>query len=147
MEVKVLPNYADNPLVCGPRYMQSDFRCSWATHLGLFSSGVLCAYLLFSKISFFTYNITYVQCIYDFYLCHYFFLVLGINDGTRLTFQINTARLTRAFKVHGLLGKATDTYFWHGKTVEKATFGHVTREKIDKVVAHMQAAHQKTMYQ
>lgn len=114
MEVKLLPNYADDPLACGPRYIQKDFRCSWATHLGLFSSGIL---------------------------------LLGINDGTKLTYHINTARLTRAFKVHGQLGKATDTYFWNGRTMERSTFGHVTRDKIDRIVAHMQAAHQKSMYE
>ncbi|KAI5637361.1 putative tRNA pseudouridine synthase 2 [Phthorimaea operculella] len=113
MSVKLVPNYADDPLVCGPRYINEDIRCSWATHLGLFSSGVL---------------------------------LLGINDGTRLTYLINTARPTRAYKVHGQLGKATSTFFWNGKTVERTTYGHVTREKIDRIVAHMQAAHQKTMY-
>lgn len=44
MSVKVVPNYADDPLVVGPRYQHEDFRCSYAGHLGLFSSGVLCAY-------------------------------------------------------------------------------------------------------
>lgn len=44
MQVKLVPNYADDPLVAGPRYIHTDFRCSWATHLGLFSSGVLCMY-------------------------------------------------------------------------------------------------------
>lgn len=73
--------------------------------------------------------------------------MLGINDGTKLTYRLNTARLTRAYKIHGELGKATDTYFWNGKTVERSTYNNVTREKIDAVVAHMQAAHQKTMYQ
>ncbi|CAK1599270.1 unnamed protein product [Parnassius mnemosyne] len=114
MTVKLVPNYADDPLICGPRYIQDDFRCSWATHLGLFTSGVL---------------------------------LLGINDGTRLTYHINVARPTRAYKVHGQLGKATDTYFWNGKTVERSTFSHVTREKIDRIVAHMQLAHQKTMFE
>lgn len=114
MEVKLLPNYADDHLVCGPRFINSDFRCSWATYLGKFTSGVL---------------------------------LLGINDGTRLTYNINTARLTRAFKIQGNLGKATDTYFWNGKVVEKSNYRHVTRAKIDKIVAHMQAAHQKTMYE
>lgn len=75
------------------------------------------------------------------------FPVLGINDGTRLTFKVHTARPTRAYKVHGQFGKATDTYFWNGRTMERATYNHVNREKIDRVVAHMQAAHQKTMYQ
>lgn len=77
----------------------------------------------------------------------FFFSVLGINDGTKLTYKINVARPTRAFKVHGQLGKATDTHFWNGKTVERATYGHVTREKIDRIVAHIQAAHQKTMFE
>ncbi|CAH1643790.1 unnamed protein product [Spodoptera littoralis] len=114
MKVKLVTNYADNPLVCGPRYINEDFRCTWASHLGLFSSGVL---------------------------------LIGINEGTRLAYKIKSGQPTRAYKVHGQLGKATDTYFWNGKTVERATFRHVTREKIDKVVANMQAAHQKTMFE
>lgn len=113
MKVKVLPNYADDPLVIGPRYQHEDFKCSYSTHLGLFSSGVL---------------------------------VLGINAGNRLKQQLHLGRPTRAYKVHGRLGKATDTYFWNGKSVERATFAHVTRERMDTVIAHMQAAHQQTMY-
>lgn len=73
--------------------------------------------------------------------------VLGINDGTKLTYNMNLSKLTRAYKIHGQLGKATDTYFWNGKTVERSTYDKVTREKVDAVVAHMQAAHQKTMYE
>ncbi|KAG6457744.1 mitochondrial mRNA pseudouridine synthase Trub2 [Manduca sexta] len=114
MTVKLVPNYADDPLVCGPRYIREDFKCSWSTYLGLFSSGVL---------------------------------LLGINEGTSLTYHVNVARPTRAYKVHGQLGKATDTYFWNGKTIEKSMYKHVTREKMDRVVAHIQAAHQKTMYE
>lgn len=75
------------------------------------------------------------------------FSVLGLNEGTKLTYQIHVGRPTRAYKVHGQLGKATDTYFWNGKTVERTTYKHVTRERIDSVVAHIQAAHQKTMYE
>ncbi|XP_022113066.2 mitochondrial mRNA pseudouridine synthase TRUB2 isoform X2 [Pieris rapae] len=114
MEVRIVPNYADDPLVCGPRYIHDDFRCNWATHLGLFSSGIL---------------------------------FLGLNEGTKLSYHINIGRPTRAYKIHGQLGKATDTYFWNGRTMERTTYSNVTREKMDKVIAHMQAAHQKTMYQ
>lgn len=60
---------------------------------------------------------------------------------------MHTTRPTRAYKVHGQFGKATDTYFWNGRTMERASYAHVTRGKIDSVVAHMQNAHQKTMYQ
>jgi len=41
MLVKVIPSYADHPLVVGPRYQPSDFKCSWATFLGVNTSGVL----------------------------------------------------------------------------------------------------------
>ncbi|GBP84722.1 Mitochondrial mRNA pseudouridine synthase TRUB2 [Eumeta japonica] len=112
MQVHIVPNFADHPLVSGPRYLLEDLRCSYATHLGQHTSGVL---------------------------------LLGINDGTKLTFQVHTSRPTRAYKVHGQLGKATHNYFYKGRPVERATYSHVTRDKIDKVVAHMQAAHQKKM--
>lgn len=40
MKVSVIPSYADHPLVVGPRYVEDDFRCSWATFLGFNTSGV-----------------------------------------------------------------------------------------------------------
>jgi hypothetical protein len=40
MKVSVLRNYADDPLVVGPRYQPKDFKCNWATFLGANTSGV-----------------------------------------------------------------------------------------------------------
>uniref|UniRef100_A0A0V0GD68 Putative pseudouridine synthase n=1 Tax=Triatoma dimidiata TaxID=72491 RepID=A0A0V0GD68_TRIDM len=40
MAVSVTPSYADHPLVVGPRYIEDDFRCTWATFLGFNTSGV-----------------------------------------------------------------------------------------------------------
>lgn len=74
------------------------------------------------------------------------FSVLGLNDGTKLTYKVHTARPTRAYKVQGQFGKATDTYFWNGRTMERASYDHITRSKIDSVIAYMQNEHQKTMY-
>lgn len=78
---------------------------------------------------------------------HIFISVLGFNDGNRTVKKLHMQHPTRVFRVKGLLGQATDTYFSDGKVVEKATFWHVNRSKLDAVLASIQAAHQKQMFQ
>lgn len=46
MRVTVRTNYADHPLVVGPRYQEKDFRCQWPLDLGLNTSGVFCKYFI-----------------------------------------------------------------------------------------------------
>ncbi|KAK9496481.1 hypothetical protein O3M35_013243 [Rhynocoris fuscipes] len=67
MSVTVRPNYADHPLVIGPRYVVEDFKCRWATYLGFNTSGVFLlglnkgtymAYKLNSKYPIRTYRLT-----------------------------------------------------------------------------------------
>lgn len=70
MEVRIVPNYADDPLACGPRYINNDFRCSWATHLGLFSSGILCKYLL---------NMSRLPVAYYFFISYFLKLFFSIR--------------------------------------------------------------------
>lgn len=72
--------------------------------------------------------------------------VLGFNEGNRTVKKLHMQRPTRVFRLKGLLGQATDTYFSDGKVVEKATFWHVNRSKLDAVLASIQAAHQKQMF-
>lgn len=76
-----------------------------------------------------------------------FISVLGLSDGNRTVKKLHMQRPTRVFRLKGLLGQATDTYFSDGKVVEKATFWHVNRSKLDAVLASIQAAHQKQMFQ
>lgn len=73
--------------------------------------------------------------------------VVGINKGTRTARKFHLSRPTRSYHVKGQLGYATDTYFRDGKVVEKATFGHVKQGKLDRVLASVQAAHQKHMFE
>ncbi|XP_063233676.1 pseudouridylate synthase TRUB2, mitochondrial isoform X2 [Bacillus rossius redtenbacheri] len=73
--------------------------------------------------------------------------VLGLNEGLRLARRLHLSRPTRAYHVKGLLGQATDTYFVDGQVVEKATFHHVKKSVVDKILAAMQAAHQKQMFE
>nr|AEE62206.1 unknown [Dendroctonus ponderosae] len=41
LTVSVRPNFADHPLVVGPRYQERDLAVSWSNHLGYYTSGVL----------------------------------------------------------------------------------------------------------
>lgn len=47
----------------------------------------------------------------------------------------------------GKLGEATDTAYKDGKVVERSTFGHVKQSNMNRLLASMQAAHQKKMFQ
>lgn len=53
MHVMVSPNFADDPLVVGPRYQHDDFKCNYSTHLGLFSSGVCRMYIYMYCLTFY----------------------------------------------------------------------------------------------
>jgi len=49
------------------------------------------------------------------------------------------------YTVRGLLGKATDDFCEDGRLVEKSTYDHVTREKLDRILALIQGSHQKAL--
>ncbi|KAB1280573.1 Mitochondrial mRNA pseudouridine synthase TRUB2 [Camelus dromedarius] len=55
------------------------------------------------------------------------------------------AHLTKEYTVRGLLGKATDDFCEDGRLVEKTTYDHVTREKLDRILALIQGSHQKAL--
>lgn len=72
-------------------------------------------------------------------------LVLGVGHGRRLLTDMYNAHLTKDYTVRGLLGKATDDFCEDGRLVEKTTFDHVTREKLDRILALIQGSHQKAL--
>ncbi|XP_045419257.1 mitochondrial mRNA pseudouridine synthase TRUB2 isoform X1 [Lemur catta] len=95
-------------------------------------------------------------------------LVFGVGQGRRLLTEMYNAHLTKAasapghgnpgshleggpltgsqdYTVRGLLGKATDDFCEDGRLVEKTTYDHVTREKLDRILAVMQGSHQKAL--
>ncbi|XP_076653899.1 pseudouridylate synthase TRUB2, mitochondrial [Halictus rubicundus] len=73
--------------------------------------------------------------------------VCGLNYGNNTIRCIKNSRVTRFYKVKGMLGQATDNYFSSGKIVEKSTYKHIKRGHIDKVCSIMQSSHQKKMYE
>ncbi|KAF2894349.1 hypothetical protein ILUMI_11827 [Ignelater luminosus] len=73
-------------------------------------------------------------------------LLLGIQNGTKLAMRIRNNKLVRAYRIKGLLGLATDNYYKDGKVVEKSTFKFIKAFNIEKLLASMQAAHQRKMF-
>ncbi|XP_053417473.1 pseudouridylate synthase TRUB2, mitochondrial [Nycticebus coucang] len=72
-------------------------------------------------------------------------LVFGVGQGCSLLTSIYEAHLTKDYTVRGLLGKATDDFCEDGRLVEKTTYDHVTREKLDRILAVIQGSHQKAL--
>ncbi|XP_017911359.1 PREDICTED: probable tRNA pseudouridine synthase 2 isoform X2 [Capra hircus] len=72
-------------------------------------------------------------------------LVLGVGHGCGLLTDMYNAHLTKDYAVRGLLGKATDDFCEDGRLVEKTTYDHVTREKLDRILAVIQGSHQKAL--
>lgn len=74
-------------------------------------------------------------------------IACGINRGNRLIHELRQAKSTRFYRVKGLLGQATNTYFHTGKIVEKSTYNHIRRGHIDKICSSMQSSHQRKMFE
>ncbi|KAM4647351.1 pseudouridylate synthase TRUB2, mitochondrial isoform 2-T2 [Amazona ochrocephala] len=72
-------------------------------------------------------------------------LVLGISHGNKLLTDLYNCHLSRAYTVGGLFGKATDDFSDTGKLVEKTTFDHITREKLERVLAVIQGTNHKAL--
>ncbi|XP_061208874.1 pseudouridylate synthase TRUB2, mitochondrial isoform X2 [Neopsephotus bourkii] len=72
-------------------------------------------------------------------------LVLGIGHGNKLLTDLYNCHLSRAYTVGGLFGKATDDFSDTGKLVEKTTFDHITREKLERILAVIQGTNHKAL--
>ncbi|KAJ8970909.1 hypothetical protein NQ314_000959 [Rhamnusium bicolor] len=114
LSVSVRPNYADHPLVVGPRYQEEDLPLSWSNNLGWNTTGVL---------------------------------IFGLRSGTRSAKFIRENRPTRAYRIKGVLGEATENGLKGGKVVEKSTWRHVKQFNMDRLLSAMQASHQKKMFE
>ncbi|NXY81207.1 TRUB2 synthase, partial [Alcedo cyanopectus] len=51
----------------------------------------------------------------------------------------------KVYTVGGLFGKATDDFSDTGKLIEKTTFDHITREKLERILAVIQGANHKAL--
>ncbi|KAM5300269.1 pseudouridylate synthase TRUB2, mitochondrial [Ctenodactylus gundi] len=72
-------------------------------------------------------------------------LVLAVGHGCRLLADLYGAHLTKDYTVRGLLGRATDDFREDGRLIEKTSYDHVTREKLDRILSVIQGSHQKAL--
>lgn len=72
-------------------------------------------------------------------------LVLSIGNANKVLNDLHNSRVTRDYTVEGEFGTATDDFSNQGKVVEKSTYDHITRDKLERVMAILQGANQKTL--
>ncbi|KAL0978153.1 hypothetical protein UPYG_G00166800 [Umbra pygmaea] len=72
-------------------------------------------------------------------------LVLGVGRGNKALTDLFKAGVTRDYTLEGEFGMATDDFTHTGRLIEKTTFGHITRDKLERVLAMMQGSNQKAL--
>ncbi|XP_029466679.1 mitochondrial mRNA pseudouridine synthase TRUB2 isoform X2 [Rhinatrema bivittatum] len=72
-------------------------------------------------------------------------LVLGVGHGNKLLTYMYESHLTKEYTVHGLFGTATDDFSDTGRVIEKTTYDHVTRDKLERILAVIQGSNRKAL--
>uniref|UniRef100_UPI0037E95073 pseudouridylate synthase TRUB2, mitochondrial n=1 Tax=Semicossyphus pulcher TaxID=241346 RepID=UPI0037E95073 len=72
-------------------------------------------------------------------------LVLAVGNGNRALNDFYGTRVTRDYTLQGEFGTATDDFSHTGRVVERSTYGHITQDKLDRVLAILQGANQKAL--
>lgn len=72
-------------------------------------------------------------------------LVLAVGNGNRALNGLYTKRVTRDYTLEGEFGTASADFSHTGRIVERSTYGHITQDKLDRVLAVLQGANQKAL--
>ncbi|GLD64560.1 probable tRNA pseudouridine synthase 2 [Lates japonicus] len=72
-------------------------------------------------------------------------LVLAVANGNKILNDLYRTRITRDYTLEGEFGTATDDFSHTGRVVERSTYGHITQDKLDRVLAMLQGANQKSL--
>ncbi|KAB0802496.1 hypothetical protein PPYR_04682 [Photinus pyralis] len=73
-------------------------------------------------------------------------LLMGLQNGTKTANLIRSNKLMRAYRVKGLLGRATDNFYKDGKVVERTTMGFIKSHHMDRLLSVIQSSHQRKMF-
>ena len=71
--------------------------------------------------------------------------VLGVGHGNKLLSHLYSCHLSKVYTVRGQFGKATEDFSDTGKLIEKTTFDHITREKLERILAVIQGTNHKAL--
>ncbi|XP_065226945.1 pseudouridylate synthase TRUB2, mitochondrial [Planococcus citri] len=72
--------------------------------------------------------------------------VLGVNEGCQFAQEYKQAQPLKVYHVKGRLGLLTNTCFADGKPTFKCNYNFLTIDDINRVVAAVQANHQKNLF-
>ncbi|XP_029907541.1 pseudouridylate synthase TRUB2, mitochondrial [Myripristis murdjan] len=72
-------------------------------------------------------------------------LVLGVGNGNKALSDFYKTPATRDYTLEGEFGTATDDFSHTGRVVERSTYGHITQDKLERVLAMLQGANQKAL--
>nr|XP_020453672.1 probable tRNA pseudouridine synthase 2 [Monopterus albus] len=72
-------------------------------------------------------------------------LVLAVGNGNKVLNDFYKTRITRDYTLEGEFGTASDDFSHTGRVVERSTYGHITQDKLDRVLAVLQGANQKAL--
>lgn len=72
-------------------------------------------------------------------------LVLSVGKGNKIISELHNHRVTRDYTLEGEFGSATDDYSNQGRVIERSTYDHITKDKLERVLAILQGANQKAL--
>ncbi|XP_029288379.1 LOW QUALITY PROTEIN: pseudouridylate synthase TRUB2, mitochondrial [Cottoperca gobio] len=72
-------------------------------------------------------------------------MVLAVGNGNKALHDLYATQVTRDYTLDGEFGTATDDFSHTGRVVERSTYGHITQDKLDRVLAMLQGANQKAL--
>lgn len=73
-------------------------------------------------------------------------LLAAINDGNRAMRKMIGSRPLSVYQIRCQFGVATDTHWFDGRVWEKTTYAHLTKTKLDRVLASVEASNQRKMF-
>lgn len=72
-------------------------------------------------------------------------LVLAVGNGNKALNDFYTTRVTRDYTLEAEFGTATDNFTNTGRVVERATYDHITQDKLERVLSMLEGVNQKTL--
>ncbi|XP_078282350.1 uncharacterized protein LOC144608452 [Rhinoraja longicauda] len=71
--------------------------------------------------------------------------VLAVGSGNKQLSYLQDCHLTKEYTVHGSFGLATEDFSDTGRLIEKTTYDHITRDRLERIIAVIQGSHQKAL--
>ena len=143
-EERHLQDYSSHPLVLGKGFQEEDFRVFFANRLSYRQSGLLVATI--NKYKFVSYCI---YCILSLCLCYKKTLPdrLLYYTPVSLSMSLRNSSLPRTYRVVCEFGRASDTGWTEGKTLERSTYAARLKGPIlAKALAAIAGSHQREAF-